>query len=135
MKTQNLLVVAVIVAVVIGAGAGYLAARSKYKAMLAQKDAFIMQEDSQLKSLQAKDAQMNKQQSLLPDGVMMKEGKMWQVKSGQTSAMSSEMTMSDGTKVDSTGKVTMKDGSIMMMKDGEKMTMDGKVTDSATIGK
>lgn len=135
MKGTNLLVFSVVIAVAIGAAAGYLAARTRYKAQLLQKDAFIAQQDSRLKTLQAKEIQMTKAAAAMPDGVLMKEGKLWQVQNGQTMVMEKEVTMSDGTKVDTTGKVIMKDGSSMMLKDGEEVSMDGKVTDVSMMGK
>jgi hypothetical protein len=69
------------------------------------------------------------------DGVMMKDGKMMEVKDGKTMPMDKEMTMSDGTKVMEDGTVMTKDGKKMMMKDGEHMSMDGKMGSGAMTGK
>jgi len=63
----------------------------------------------------------------MQDGVMMKDGKMMVEKNGKAMKMHHTMTMADGTKIMSSGKVMMKDGKTMMMKEGEMMTMDGKM--------
>lgn len=73
-------------------------------------------------------------QSILQDGVTMKNGKMMMMKNGEMMSMTEEMTMDNGTKVDATGNVMMKDGTSMMMKDGQMMTMDGKMMDSISMG-
>ena len=61
------------------------------------------------------------------DGVMMKDGKMMMMKDGKPAGqMTKEMTMSNGTKVMTDGKMMMKDGGQMMMKDGQ-MILDQPV--------
>jgi uncharacterized protein DUF6799 len=62
------------------------------------------------------------------DGVMMEHGKMMMMKDGKAmSPMSSDMTMTNGTKVMMDGTMMMKDGSSMKMKNGQMMMMDGKI--------
>lgn len=71
------------------------------------------------------------------DGVMMDKGTMMVVsKTGDTMTMNKEITMQDGTKVMTDGKVLMKDGSVVMMKEGEKMMMqDGQMMMQKTMVK
>ncbi len=61
------------------------------------------------------------------DGVMMKDGKMWMSKNGQSMAMDKEMTMKNGTKVMTDGSYVNKAGKRMKMKNGEAMDMEGKM--------
>lgn len=65
------------------------------------------------------------QDGKMKDHVMMKDGKMWVMKDGKTMMMDKDMTMSNGTMVSTTGKVTMSDGKSMMMKNGDMMDMEG----------
>ena len=68
-----------------------------------------------------------KEDMMMHDGVMMKDGKMMVMKEGKTMKMEKDMTMSDGTMVMTDGQVKMKDGKTMKMKDGQMVMMDGKV--------
>ncbi len=52
--------------------------------------------------------------------MMMKMGK-------SAGPMTSDVTMSNGTKVTITGLMIMRDGTRLEMKDGEMMMMDGKI--------
>ncbi len=52
--------------------------------------------------------------------MMMKMGK-------PAGPMTSDVTMSNGTKVTITGLMIMRDGTRLEMKDGEMMMMDGKI--------
>jgi hypothetical protein len=61
------------------------------------------------------------------DGIMMKDGKMMQMKAGTMTEMTQDMTLSDGTMVMKNGEVMMKDGKKMTMKNGDMITMDGKM--------
>jgi len=63
----------------------------------------------------------------MKDGVLMKDGKMMQMKDGQTMALASEITMNNGTKVMPDGTVTMAGGKTMMLKNGQYVLMDGSV--------
>ena len=60
-----------------------------------------------------------------PDGVMMQNGKMMQVKDGKTSNLDHDITMSNGTKIMSDGSYLKKDGTKMKMKEGQHMDMSG----------
>ena len=65
------------------------------------------------------------QNGMMKDGVMMKDGKMMVAKDGKSMPMTTEMTMSDGTKVMKDGTVMKKDGTKMTMKNGDTMDMSG----------
>lgn len=60
-------------------------------------------------------------------GVMMHGGKMMQMKDGKMMPMTTDMTMSNGTKVMANGQVMMADGKTMMLKDGQAVSMGGQV--------
>lgn len=74
----------------------------------------------------------DKQKFRLQDGVMMKGGKMWVKKNGEKSEMTTDMTMSNGTKVTTNGTVVMTDGSTRILENGEMITMDGVWMDRKT---
>jgi hypothetical protein len=62
------------------------------------------------------------------DGVMMKDGKMWRMQDGkEIGRMDRETTMSNGTKVMMSGKMTMKGGKEMQMQEGQTIMLDGKM--------
>jgi len=63
--------------------------------------------------------------------LMMKDNKMWVVKGDKSAAMTADMTLSDGTKVFTTGAYQTKDGKKMMMKNGDCIGMDGKMINAA----
>lgn len=67
-----------------------------------------------------------------PDGVMMKNGKLMMVKSGNLTIMDHEMSMGNGTKVMSDGTILKKDGTKMIMKEGQHMDMSGNMTNTKT---
>lgn len=65
----------------------------------------------------------------LKDHLMLKEGKMWVMKDGKTTAMTQDMVMSDGTMVSTSGTVTSaKDGTSIILANGDSVDMDGIVT-------
>lgn len=64
---------------------------------------------------------------LVKDGVTMKDGKVMKITGGEKSEVSSELTLSDGTKVMSDGKVTSKDGKTWKLKNGDGILDDGRV--------
>lgn len=61
------------------------------------------------------------------DGFMMSptNGKMMMIKGGVPSVMTATATLSDGTKVTITGKVTTKAGKVTQMKKGDEIFVDG----------
>lgn len=62
------------------------------------------------------------------DGVMMSDGKMVMMKGGKPAVpMDHEMTMSDGTKVETDGTVKSKDGKVSHLRNEQMIMMDGHV--------
>ena len=59
------------------------------------------------------------------DGVMMKDGKLLMMKNGQTTQLTTDMTLDNGTVVLANGTVKAKDGSTTTLKEGDYVTMDG----------
>ena len=57
---------------------------------------------------------------------MIKDGKVMMMKNGQSSALTKDYMFKDGSSLNSTGTVTMTDGSTKMLKDGNMLGMDGK---------
>ena len=67
--------------------------------------------------------QVNKTQS--HDGVIMKNGKVILMKNGQSSILTQDLVLSDGTTVMADGNVKMKDGTAATMQEGDYFKMDG----------
>jgi hypothetical protein len=62
------------------------------------------------------------------DGVVMQDGRMMMMKDGRaTEQMTADITMSDGTKVTTSGVVKMRDGEEKQLKDGAMMLMNGHI--------
>jgi hypothetical protein len=61
------------------------------------------------------------------DGMVYREGKLWNMKAGKSTAVDKEMTLSNGTKVRSDGTVIMKDGTQTTLSEGDYISMDGKL--------
>jgi hypothetical protein len=59
------------------------------------------------------------------DGYMMKDGKVWQVKKGKKTQVTTDATLLNGTIVSPIGNVTLPDGTIRTMKNGETLYTDG----------
>ena len=70
---------------------------------------------------------MDKMQEPMQDCVMMKDGKVMQMKSGQTMVVDKNLTLANGATVMSNGAITMKDGSKMQLKNGDCMDMSGNM--------
>ena len=61
------------------------------------------------------------------DHIMMKDGKLWVMKDGQTSSLTQDITLSDGSIVNLAGKVTAQDGTSKTLSNGEAIDWDGMV--------
>jgi hypothetical protein len=59
------------------------------------------------------------------DGVIMKDGKLLMMKNGQTTQLTSDLTLDNGTVVMTNGTVKAKDGSTTTLKEGDYVSMDG----------
>lgn len=71
----------------------------------------------------------------MEDCAMMTDGKMMRMQDGKKMAMTETMTMNNGTKVMTDGKVEMAGGQTMMLHDGQCVMMDGQVKDMKMKGK
>ena len=73
------------------------------------------------------DRSMNKtkKQGKEKDCVMMKDGKMMQIKAGKTMMMKKDMSFPNGAMVMMDGTMKMQDGTSHMLKEGEGVMMDG----------
>lgn len=60
------------------------------------------------------------------DMYVFKNNKMWAVKNGNITAMSDDVTLSDGTVIKTTGEVT-KNGKAEALKDGQYIDVDGNI--------
>jgi hypothetical protein len=61
------------------------------------------------------------------DGIVFRDGKLWNMKAGKGTAVDKEITLSNGTKVKSDGTVVMKDGTQTTLSEGDYISMDGKL--------
>ena len=61
------------------------------------------------------------------EGVIMKNGKLLMMKNGQTTQLTTDLTLDNGTVVMANGTVKTKDGVITNLKEGDYVGMDGTV--------
>jgi len=76
---------------------------------------------------QYQNVQNNPVDKSLADGYVMQNGKIMQVKNGQTTLLERDITMSNGTKITGDGTCIKKDGSKMKFKEGQHMDMSGNM--------
>jgi len=107
----------VFVALVVGFIVGYLIARSRYIQKISVISEDLMQSANQVNVLNDK---LNR--------YVMINGSVMQVKDGNLSPMTDDVTLSDGTKVTTKGEVVKTDGSTVMMTDGDWVAMNGTLT-------
>jgi len=69
------------------------------------------------------------------DCIMMKDGKVWQMKDGNTTEITEDLTMDNGTVVMKDGNVKMKDGKTVMLKEGDCLWPNGKITHKGDMKK
>jgi len=92
-------------------------------ALLLSATTFAQTDSTKMRS----ENEMQKENKMKKDCVMMKDGVMMQMKDGKATAMSSSVTMSNGTVVMPDGTVTKQDGSKMTLKEGDSMDMKGNL--------
>lgn len=63
--------------------------------------------------------------TLKEDGIKMKNGKVWVWENGQSTVLTSDRTLSNGTKVSANGTVTNSDGTVWTLVEGDKVNMEG----------
>lgn len=73
-------------------------------------------------------SKMGKGHMKMKDCVMMEDGKMMVMKSGNTMDMDQDMTMKNGTMVMKDGTVKMKNGKTKMLENGDCVYMDGSMS-------
>jgi Mg-chelatase subunit ChlD len=64
----------------------------------------------------------------IADGIKMQKGTMIVYKNGKASAMTTEMVLSDGSRVMMDGTVVRKSGTKLRLKEGDHIDMNGKIT-------
>jgi len=69
--------------------------------------------------------------SMKKDCIMMKDGKVVQMKDGNTTDVTGDVTLTNGTVVSADGTVKTKDGKTSKLKDGDCVWMNGKMTHMA----
>lgn len=65
------------------------------------------------------------------DMVTMKDGRVMTMRGGSLAPLEEEITLPDGTRVQTDGTVVMNDGSTRVMTEGETLYKDGRVMDMA----
>ena len=61
------------------------------------------------------------------EGVIMKDGKLFVMKNGQTTQLSKDMTLDNGTIIMASGTVKAKDGTTTILKEGDYVKWDGTI--------
>lgn len=112
--TMKVVLVAALVIAFVG---GYLVARAKYKPQIIELNKMVADRDVTIEKMKS-DA----------NRVVMKDNSMWVIQEGVMEALESEMTFTNGDKIDATGKVTQKDGKEVLLQNGDSVNMDGVVT-------
>jgi uncharacterized protein with beta-barrel porin domain len=59
------------------------------------------------------------------EGVMMKDGKLLMMKNGQTTQLTTDLTLDNGAVVMTNGTLKAKDGKTTVLKEGDYVSMDG----------
>ena len=62
------------------------------------------------------------------DGVVMKNGKLMRISSGQKVALDQDLTLSNGTKIMRDGTIVKRDGSRVLLEEGQHIDMLGNLT-------
>ena len=93
----------------------------------AQIDSTYKMSPQDINNKQNQNTQNNPVDKLQTDGVVMQNGKMMQVKNGQTTVLDQDVTMSNGTKIMTDGTCIKKDGSKMMLKEGQHVDLAGNM--------
>lgn len=107
----------VFVALVVGFVVGYLIARTRYIQKISVISEDLMQSANHVTMLNNK---LNR--------YVMINNTMMQIKDGNLSPMTNDVTLSDGTKVMTTGEVVKPDGTTVTMTDGDWVAMNGTLT-------
>ena len=77
--------------------------------------------------LPAKDTVPTEQKTQKKDIYVMKDSKMWQIKSGQKSELTEDVTLTNGTIVMANGTVKKSDGQTIALKNGQFVDLEGNI--------
>lgn len=61
------------------------------------------------------------------EGIIMRDGKLLMMKNGQTTQLTTDMTLDNGTVVMANGTVKTKEGTTTTLKEGDYVAMDGTI--------
>ncbi len=110
----------VVVALIIAFAGGYLVARAKYKPQILELNKMVAEKDKTMEKVKS-DA----------NRVVMKDNVIWVIQNGVMSTLDSEMSFTNGDKINSEGKITQKDGKEVLLQNGDSVDMDGNVSHNA----
>lgn len=74
-----------------------------------------------------KDTIPTEQKTQLKDVFVMKDSKMWQIKAGEKSEMTADVTLVNGTIVMANGTVKKTDGQAITLKNGQFVDLEGNI--------
>lgn len=77
--------------------------------------------------LPTKDTIPTEQKTQLKDAYVMKDGKMWQIKAGEKSEMTADVTLVNGTIIMANGTVKKTDGQAITLKNGQFVDLEGNI--------
>ena len=72
------------------------------------------------------------QDSTKHEGVILKDGKLLMMKNGQTTPLTKDMTLANGTIIMANGSVKAKDGTTTILKEGDYVKWDGTIGNITT---
>ena len=78
-------------------------------------------------TIPAKDTVPTEQKTQKKDIYVMKDSKMWQIKAGEKSELTEDVTLANGTIVMANGTVKSTDGQTTTLKNGQFVDLDGKI--------
>jgi hypothetical protein len=77
----------------------------------------------------AKDTIPMEQKTQKKDIYVMKDNKMWQIKAGEKTELTEDVTLANGTIVMANGTVKTTDGQTTMLKNGQYVDLEGNIGD------
>jgi len=72
-------------------------------------------------------------QTTLPDCIMMKDGKMVEIKNGKIQRMTADITFDNGRQISTMGEVMETNGTLTQMKEGDAINMNGKWMENVNV--
>lgn len=124
-------IIAAVIALLVGAGAGYQAARMKYKTLLSDKDGLIGKQEQMLgdQKKQVEAAMTARtEESKANTHYIMNGGRMATEENKNYSPMEKDVTLTNGTKVMANGTIMTKDGKKVVLKEGQYIATDGTIS-------